>query len=915
MDGNHTLGYTYSQSACGLNYVQASVMVQKRTAAQSPPFNANGTGLPTTLSISGIPSCATILKAYVWYLVSYLASPQASGVDITNPALATSSFPAANIGVDQDKCWGENGTVNYRADVTPSITGNGNYGINITGITGTGVFPFTNWYDQIDGVTLMIIYQDNGATYQGSIVLWDGTKTGQNGANYTQTMTGINACGNSTFAEAFLLVSDMQENVNVTHASTLNGATANYPSIFYCFDLANTNITAGQATANFGTNGPGSECFDWALMGLYYQTTTCTTCVPAAISVTVSPTQASCGTLGSATAAASGGPQPYTFLWSTGSSSTSVSNLPAGTYSVSVTDGTGCSTSQTFTISSSVGPNTTYTATPILCNGGSSTATLNVSGGTLPYTYGWSTIPPQTGPSASLTAGTYTVVVADANGCSQTTTLAITQPASLALTFTSANPSCNSSNGSASVNASGGTVPYAYLWSTAAVSSAVSNLAPGSYSVAVTDANGCTASISFSIAAPAPMAAAPTATPVLCFGGNSGSASANASGGNTPYTYAWTPAGGAGAVALNLVAGTYTCFISDASGCTQTGTCTVTQPAAALTTSASVVNNVSCFAGSDGSVTTSPSGGTGAYTYVWTPSSQNTQTATGLSMGNYSALVTDANGCTVTQSVSITEPAIISLPSSATLASCGMADGSATVTPSGGVAPYTYLWLTIPVVQSTPTASNLLTGTYSVIVTDANGCFQSQTVVVPGLFPPIADFYFSPEIVYLMDPLVTFTDASGGTITSWHWIFGDPSSGASDSSNAQNPAHVYSDTGTYCITLAIMNVGGACGDTITKCFKVEPQSTFYVPNSFTPNKDGKNEIFYAYGTYIGEFHMYIFDRWGNLIFESNDLYKGWDGSVRNKGDAVQEDVYVWKVKYFDMTGAEFNQVGHVTIVK
>src|SRR3989304_4929843 len=116
------------------------------------------------------------------------------------------------------------------------------------------------------------------------MVMWDGCLTGI-GSNEARTMTGVNSCAVSAAntGRAFLVVSDMQSNVNGNqHPSTLNGATANYVNNFYSFDQANTNITNGQATSNFGTDGTGGDCFDWMLMGLYYRTTTCVTCTPVA---------------------------------------------------------------------------------------------------------------------------------------------------------------------------------------------------------------------------------------------------------------------------------------------------------------------------------------------------------------------------------------------------------------------------------------------------------------------------------------------------------------------------------------------------------------------------------------------------------------------------------------------------------
>jgi gliding motility-associated-like protein len=294
---------------------------------------------------------------------------------------------------------------------------------------------------------------------------------------------------------------------------------------------------------------------------------------------------------------------------------------------------------------------------------------------------------------------------------------------------------------------------------------------------------------------------------------------------------------------------------------------------------------------------------------------QASSTASGLVAGNYTVTATDANGCTATANAVITEAPAMSLSTSSTIASCGMNDGTATVNPSGGAAPYTYLWLITPVVQTTPTVS-VTAGTYSVIVTDSRGCAQVQSVVVPEVAPPVADFNFDPTTdISMLDPEVIFQDASSGVFSSMAWDFGDTVSGANNNSTIANPSHTYSDTGMYCVTLIITTPSGACADTATKCLKVDALSTFYIPNSFTPNNDGHNEIFMAYGTYIAEFHLYIFDRWGNLIFESIDIHKGWDGTVKNNGTRVQEDVYVWKVNLTDTNMHTHNYLGRVTLVK
>ncbi|TAL59319.1 MAG: T9SS type B sorting domain-containing protein [Bacteroidetes bacterium] len=487
------------------------------------------------------------------------------------------------------------------------------------------------------------------------------------------------------------------------------------------------------------------------------------------------------------------------------------------------------------------------------------------------------------------------------------------------LVGTTSTPSaCTANNGSASATPTGGTPPYTYSWNTTPPQNTqtATGLSPGNYTVSVTDATGCFSNTgTITVGGGGGFTTTNAKADVACFGGV-GSATVTPTGGNLPYTYAWnTVPVQTNPNISNIPAGTYTCVIADAAGCVQTVVITITQPPP-ITVAITNTVNVSCPFGNDGSVSAVGGGGAAPYNYSWnTTPVQAGAAVSNLSAGNYVVTVSDAQGCATTQSVTIMEPAPMTFLSNAVMASCGMADGSATITPSGGAQPYTFLWLTTPAVQTTPTAVNLITGTYTVIITDANGCLQNQNVFVPGGVPPIADFYFSPDIVNLQDPMVYFTDASGGVISDWHWNFGDWYAAGSDTSNQQNSSYSYSDTGIYCITLVIKNPSGLCADSITKCLKVEAPSTFYIPNTFTPNYDGLNEIFMGYGTYIKEFHMYIFDRWGNLIFESNDLYKGWNGAVNNSGDIVQEDVYVWKVRLIDANEDEYNYLGHVNLIK
>ncbi len=235
-----------------------------------------------------------------------------------------------------------------------------------------------------------------------------------------------------------------------------------------------------------------------------------------------------------------------------------------------------------------------------------------------------------------ISAGTYAVTISDANGCTDSASVVITEPISLiASTIVDSNISCNTGNdGGATATATGGTMPYTYSWSNAATTASITGVSAGTYSVTISDANGCTDSASVTITEPAAIvASAALDNNVSCNAGNDGGATASALGGTMPYTYSWSASAGSATTAIvtGLSAGTYSVTITDQNGCTDSASITITEPTAVIA-STSVDNNVSCNNANDGAATASAIGGTGAFTYSWSASagSATTATATGL---------------------------------------------------------------------------------------------------------------------------------------------------------------------------------------------------------------------------------------------------------------------------------------------
>ena len=369
----------------------------------------------------------------------------------------------------------------------------------------------------------------------------------------------------------------------------------------------------------------------------------------------------------------------------------------------------------------------------IACFGGSGSAYAIPSGGIPPYTYQWIPSGGTTQTAANLSAGTYTVSITDAGSCTSTTTVTLTEPPPLTANATTLNNvSCPGSfAGELTVNAAGGTGAYTYQWSPSGGSgNTASNLSNGTYTVMVTDANGCSQTSTAVVAITNPVTANISSfSDVLCFGSLDGWAIAAAGGGDGFYSYLWIPAGGNSATASNLSAGLYTVIVTDSYGCTSSSSIVITEPLQ-LTAVIGSAENCLCFGDNSGNATVSAGGGNTPYTYLWLPSGGNNAAASNLSAGVYTVTVADSHGCITASTVQIAEPPLlITAVSGFNDASCSTcSDGSAAIDVNGGTGPYNYLWT--PFGGNNATASNLLPGTYICCVTDANGCSSCSSVLI-----------------------------------------------------------------------------------------------------------------------------------------------------------------------------------------
>ena len=352
LDGSTVLGATYSKDTCGLNYVAYSQKVGQR-------FTPPGAVQPCTVAVAGLPSCAPILKAFLWADAS--GNGSAVTANIVNPNSVSSSHPMTLIGTDVDKCWSYQQTDSYRADVTSAINGNGNYVIS-----GLPVSSASSSSVDVDGFTLMIIYSDPTATYEGHIEIWDGAVV-ITGGTTTQTITGLTPCANSVNQRAFMQVADLQGlgatlSMNGSVPFTITEDWWNY------IDQPTTTITTAQTTSAFNVNST-SDCFNFMMMGLYFQTTSCNVCTPQPVgNLTLNSTaNGSCTpNSGTATTTPSGGTGPYSYVWQPGGQTTqTITGLAPGSYTVTVTDATGCAIgSDTVVVPQGTGPTASFLLNP-----------------------------------------------------------------------------------------------------------------------------------------------------------------------------------------------------------------------------------------------------------------------------------------------------------------------------------------------------------------------------------------------------------------------------------------------------------------------------------------------------------------------------------------------------------------------
>ncbi len=635
---------------------------------------------------------------------------------------------------------------------------------------------------------------------------------------------------------------------------------------------------------------------------------------------------------GSANVASINGTSPYTYLWSSGSISNVASGLCSGNFVVTVTDNNGCTVSPSVMLIDPIVLNVTVSNVfPVNCYGScNGSATLNVIGGLQPYSYGWNTGTVLSQTNNTLCAGNYLVTVSDAAQCTSVTSVNITQPGIFAVTnIIKENVSCfGKQDGSVDFDIVGGVAPYTYsIGSQISSESFFIGLSAGNYVLTVTDANNCTAINAFTIIQPQPLVLSSVTSYIICKGEHV-ILNPTIIGGTPAYTWYWNGTVNAGSAidVSPVLPSDYSVSVTDSKGCTSNLVSIFVDIYKPL--EIDVISSQSSICPGDIvllNVTFKNGGGPPYMIYdqqgnVLVPPLY----ATPQNSGYIFLYVKDACNVLVHDSVFIiVNPIPIVTFVSDKVEGCEPL--LVTFNPNPIQSGYSYFWnfgdasynaisySTNPIHQFTQD------GIFNVMltVTSSQGC--SSTFLHPQMInvwpAPEARFISIPTIASIVKPQVFFTNQSEYAST-YVWSFGD-----GDSSGIKNPMHWYPSLGSYVVSLVAITDKG-CKDTVNSVIVIRDEYTFYAPSAISPDFDDINDVFYVLGNGIStkDFHLYIYDRWGNIIYET-DKYSseqptkyGWDGRAHN-GAIVPVGSYTWLVKFYDNDNIKHDKSGVINVVR
>lgn len=762
-------------------------------------------------------------------------------------ALGINALPTVDLGNDTSICNGSSymldagaGMMIYNwnggdvSQLSPAMLA-GTYSVTIT--DGNGCIG----WDSIDVATIMVVVSTT--TTDASCGNSDGSATAMGSAGmtpYTYLWSDGDATDANTGLVAGLYDVTVTDNYGCTDMGSVNVLNSDGPQVSsttvtpnLCFGdsdgMIDISITGGVTAYSFAWNNGSTDMNLSGLQAGNYNVTVTdgNGCEGYATDMLVDPTMLSAGANvapalcngssdGMLTAVVSGGTSGFTFMWNTGATDANLSGLATGNYDLTVTDANGCVASTSVTLGEPATLSLTVGSSDASCNGlNNGFAGVVATGGTLAYTYMWDN-GSTTANINGLAIGSYGVTVTDGNGCSDMSSVTISEPTLLSSSVTITDATCGNLDGSATVSATGGSTPYFYGWSNGNNTASITAVLAGSYDVTVSDNNGCISTNSAGIINSNGPSVSVTAVNPLCFGNSDGSATLSISGGSTPYIYLWNNGAQSSAIS-GLLSGTYQVTVADMGGCLGYSSAVISDPSAVSVTA--TATDETYASASNGTATAVAAGGTGVFTYAWSNSS-TTDMVAGLAPNSYSVTASDANGCDATTTVTITASTItcgLSVTATATDATCnGDVNGTVMATSAGAFGTATYSWSNG---GSTASVSGLMAGTYSVTVSDSLSCTAMASVTVGE---PAALFITLGVDTTICDNVGGLTLDAGAGFASYAWSTAETTQ--SVSVNATATYSVTATDGNGCTASDDVNVTvDVCGgvDELSNVFSVD----------------------------------------------------------------------------------------------
>lgn len=784
------------------------------------------------------------------------------------------------------------------------------------------------------------VYPSGGATPYS--YLWNPTNqvtqtaTGLSAQSYSVTVTDDSLCN----ATATVIVNQPQQIViseTIQNVKCNGGSDGSISLVVTPGSSPASSYTYVWSNGVTGTDANGGNLIDTLTAGNYSVTVTNSQSCSATASYVVQepialalnpPTiqNVSCygGNNGSITANPTGGTGAYSYSWTpVAANSATNSNLTNGSYDVVVTDANNCSISATYNVTQPAAPLTldSVAIVNVLCNGAATgSIAVSVSGGTTPYSYSWShNSQLNNALASSLIAGNYSVTVTDANSCSITSSQTISQPP--AITFGSQNitdVSCNGGNdGAAEITPSGGVGNFTFSWNGVAGTNPQTGLTAGNYSVIVTDGNNCTAATTVIISEPAALLLTPIVQDAQCYQGADGSIDANPSGGNPPFNFIWNDSQQQTTqTATALVAGTYSVTVTDNTGCTTTTMAMVEEPTPLTFTMQTT--QVSCVGDHDGTITVTANGATPPYNYSATLDGANFMYSSNgvivnLAPGYYIVIVSDNHGCTKVDTAFVPDAVADTYTLTTDSTSCyGTAYNDGAIHVTGLTTtnmPYQYT-LDGGMAQYSGDFYFVSAGTHQVIGINNFGCTTTLSAIVPEPAQGVADVLPHDTTLQLGETIQlssSFSPYPSSAIVSYNWT---PSLGLS-CIDCPNPiVSPYNRRTEYTLTITYND---HCVAAASMTVIIENNLEVYIPNAFSPNGDGNNDVFRIYGEGIKMIDLKIFNRWGEKVYESNSQFAGWDGTY--KGQLQNPGVYVYEVKITYLDNKKIEKTGSISIIR